>query len=152
MKMLKLSNGQEVQIKRLGALSQARALGVISDIISDERIQSGYSFLSDTAGKSASGKDQVGILAPVINAILGDHIDKIMDLVLLVSNLAPEDLEKDGDTSINLQDIMAILTAAWEENDISKALDKLGNAPKPLNAGGANRNERRAQTKAHRSK
>ncbi|MEW6234747.1 MAG: hypothetical protein AB1656_05110 [Candidatus Omnitrophota bacterium] len=146
MKTIQLTNGKTCEIKRLGALSQARALGIISELIGDERVQRGYAEI-EQRGAALVSQESMQLLGGVLQSLLIDHIGAVTELILLASSLENKDLEVDGDDAIGLQDIAAILTAAWEENGMSRMMEKLGNAPKPPAMGGA---DRKAEKKAPR--
>lgn len=119
-----------VEIKKLGAYSQAKAIGIISEVIGDPAIQR----VIDGAGASGAepSTGNTTAISEAINAILDRHLGKVVAIFEITTDLQREEIEADGDKAISINDLYRVGEAVIKKNLSSSILEKLGNVLGPL--------------------
>ena len=132
--------GQEIEIRKLGAYSMIQCLDAVQRIIG--RI--GLARLTAVLGNLEPGQLTDAQIEKLTLAIQGlFSVENMNDLIFILekaTSITREHMEADGVDAIEIGSVIKALRAAWDYNELQRQFTEMGNEllpPAPPDAGGA---------------
>jgi hypothetical protein len=124
-----LSNGLPVEIKRIGARSQARIFDIIRKIIDSGDFKRQFEQLSTIGTDVTAG---ISVAAGLVGEIIGKNYLETCEIIKIVSTLNDEQLADDAENPLAIDDFLEVIARAYYVNDFARLAERLKNGLMPF--------------------
>ena len=117
--------------KKLGAASQAKVIDMVLGLTAEPEIKGLISNAETFDEEDTDTSKMATVIVEAVRVILGRRWEDVVEILFLTTDITSAELEADGDDAISLDEIVGVLIKAYEKNDITGLMKRLGNVATP---------------------